>query len=865
MALELYKKKRDFKITAEPAPGKIKKSQGYSFCVQKHAATRLHYDFRLELDGVLLSWAVTKGPSINPADKRLAVHVEDHPLAYGDFEGTIPQGQYGGGTVMLWDRGTWEPVGDPHDGLKKGNLKFNMVGERLKGHYALVRMHHNRDENDKRENWLLIKEKDEIANSGKKAEQFLDKLAFSVKTGRTMEEIAASKKSEVWQSNRAEKKSATKSQPAEKKQTTKSRKKSKYTLSQLEEKYPDVQLATLVTEPPTGDNWIHEIKFDGYRILAIVTNGEVKIKTRNGNDWTSRFPGIVAGLKQLDVSSAVLDAEAVILNQEGITTFQGLQAALGDGGDARRIEAYFFDLLMLNDKDLSGQALIKRKQALRELIEPIDHQSKLHYSDHLEKADLSQACGMGLEGLISKERNAPYRGSRSKSWLKSKCNRRQEFIIVGYTLAKKGIRAIGAMHLAYMRNGVMQYAGKVGTGLNNKTAEQIFKKLSAMQVDEPAVKIPRPAQKDSFWVRPDTLCEVTFSEWTDDGHVRHPSFEGLREDKAATTVKQELPEKTEKVVKAKKPPTVKKPVKKTAKSAKTAKPEKSGEQIEGVTITHPERVLFEEGNITKGQLAEYISAVAPYMLKQLALHPISLLRCPSGTKGDCFFQRNPDQYMRKTVKPFHWKTEKHDHEYLYIENTTGLVFLIQMGVIEIHPWMMDVKKIDYPSQMIFDLDPDEGIDFEVIKMAAMDIRQRLKNLGLESFVKVSGGKGLHVTVPLDRKDKMVDVKAFADAFARAMVRDVPEAYVATMTKSKRVGKIFIDFFRNDYTATAIADYGVRARAGGPVALPIEWSELKNIKAANQFKIPDVLARLKKKAPNMERYTIKQSLPKNPKF
>lgn len=839
MGLQLYKKKRDFSKTPEPS-GSVEKRKGHSFCVQKHDATRLHYDFRLELDGVLLSWAVTKGPSLHPSDKRLAVRTEDHPLSYGDFEGTIPKGQYGGGTVMLWDRGNWSPVGDPREGLKKGNLKFSLEGERLKGEWALVRMKGKPDE--KRENWLLIKHGDDVSvNSEKKAADFLEKNAFSIKTGRPMEKIAQG--NDVWKSNRPEKKEKENSPQSRAKKAANSNKgkKSSPSLASLRAKYKTVQLATLVTEPPQSEEWVHEIKFDGYRILCFVTNGKVTILSRNGLDWTRKFPRIEKALLDLNVDNAVLDGEAVRLSENGVSNFGDLQEALGEGGEPADIQAYFFDLLHLNGKDYSKRPLLERKDALKKAMKGANEH--IHYSEHMdsEKAMLEKACGMGLEGLISKYAQGTYIQGRGKSWLKSKCNKRQEFVIIGYSPAKSGGRAIGSLHLAYRSEGEWKYAGKVGTGFSMSLAKQIYDTLHPMEVAKPPISgIPRPAQRNSFWVEPKLLCEVTFTEWTRDGHVRHPSFEGLRADKKPTQVKKETPMKTSKAVKAKAPT-----AKKVATKKSAAKKEEGTLVVRGITVTHPERPFFKEDNITKGDIVEYYGAVAPFMLKQIKKRPISLLRCPSGA-GDCFFQRNPDQYMKKMVKPFSWTSDKgNKHEYLYIENEAGLVFLAQMGVIEIHPWGATVDKIDHPLQMIFDLDPDEGMSFDVIKMAALDIKQRLENEGFKNIrLKCSGGKGLHVTAPLDGKKKWDVVKEKARQISERAAGEVPDAYTATMSKAKRKGKIFIDFFRNDYTATAIADYSVRARPGAPVAVPLDWDELDGLKSANQFSMKDVLKRLK---------------------
>ena len=834
MGLEEYRRKRDFTKTAEPPPGKVKSRARLGYLIQKHDATRLHYDFRIELDGVLLSWAVTKGPSLNPSDKRLAVRTEDHPVSYGTFEGTIPQGQYGGGTVMLWDEGYWEPKGDPRAGLKKGHISFTLHGERLKGDWALIRMHGD----SKRENWLLVKEKDDLAVSDGSEKSFLDDNASSITTGRTMDSIATAKNPGK---TKATKKSA---QKAEKKP-------GQATLETLIKKYSAVQLATLVDHPPEGKDWLHEVKFDGYRLLGFLANGDVRLYTRNGNDWTEKFPSIVDGLSKLKAESAVIDMEAVVLNEDGKSSFQGLQAALGEDEPAKNIVAYGFDLLALNGEDLRNQPLLKRKERL----EPLLKKSKtIFYSDHvIGHGDemIAKSCHLGLEGIVSKIADSPYVGGRQKSWLKSKCGARQEFIILGFSKARTGDRALGALYLGYYKDDKLHYAGKVGTGFTMKSAKELAARLIRLKIKTPTLDktemggVIGAELKSIQWAKPVLLCEVAFTEWTTDGHIRHPSFHGLREDKTAADVTMEKP----------------KPVRKTVAKIPAKAAKATGDLVlDGIKITHPDRVISETGHITKGALAEYYAAIAPFLLPQLKGRPLSLLRCPVGIDGECFFQRNPGRGLGADVKTFNFRHKGKKYEYLYIDDEKGLMEIIQMGSIELHPWGSTVKNIDYPDRMIFDLDPAPDVPFEAVKLAAMDLRERLKQQGLESFVKTTGGKGLHVTVPLSGKDKWPEVKAFADSLAHEMVEDAPDAYVATMTKAKRNGKIFIDFFRNDYTATAITDYGVRARPGAPVAVPLEWKELKALKAGNQFTMQDVLKRVKKLKPAQDRYKTKQKLP-----
>jgi bifunctional non-homologous end joining protein LigD len=611
-------------------------------------------------------------------------------------------------------------------------------------------------------------------------------------------------------------------------------------LARLMAQYPEVQLATLVDQAPRGDKWVHEIKFDGYRLLGFVAGSESRLRTRNGNDWTESFPAIAEALKKLKVRDAVLDMEAVILDAEGKSSFQALQAALGDSGRPERIVGYVFDLLHLDGESLIKQPLLERKKKLEALFKKSKPGASLRYSEHVavEGAVIhAQACAKGLEGIISKLATAPYGPGRQKSWLKVKCALRQEFIIIGYSGAKSGDRALGALYLGYRKDGALHYAGKVGTGFTMKSARDLVERFdgitSAKSVLTRAETTGVGAGEWSaiHWVKPLRLCEVAFTEWTDDGRIRHPSFQGLREDKDAADVKQE------------------KPMPVTAAKTAAAKSKTGTLVAAGITISNPDRVISEIGHVTKGQLAEYHEAVAPFMLPRIVRHPLSLLRCPTGIDGGgCFYQRNPGRGLGKDVQPFKFRHKGKNYEYLYIDDEKGLLEVIQMGAIEIHPWGAPIDAIDYPDRMIFDLDPALDVPFEAVKLAAQDLRQRLKHRGLESSLKCTGGKGLHVTVALAGKDKWRAVKQFAGDFAEEMVAAAPQAYVATMTKAKRTGKIFLDYFRNDYTATAIADYGVRARPGAPVAVPLAWDELKELKSADAFTIKDVLKRLKNRKP-----------------
>jgi len=619
-------------------------------------------------------------------------------------------------------------------------------------------------------------------------------------------------------------------------------------LKRLMERYPEVQLATLVDAAPEGAGWLHEIKFDGYRLLGFAAGGVPRLRTRNGKDWTDSFPALVAALKTLKADTAVLDMEAVIVDDSGKSSFQALQASLGEGGRPEKIVAYVFDLLYLNGQDLTKMPLIDRKAQLQALLNRTKPETALRYSDHVVGGGgtmFAKACQAGLEGIISKQADAPYFAGRQKSWLKIKCGKRQEFIILGFSAARTGERALGALYLGYRKNGALQYAGKVGTGFSMRGASNLVDRFRKLAVTQPVLTrahaggLSAREWQSIHWIKPVLLCEVAFTEWTQDGRVRHPSFQGMREDKDARDVKKE------------------KPVPTTTASAK----QKTADlMLGGIKISHPDRIISETGHITKGELAEYYAGVAQFILPQIARHPLSLLRCPSGIEGGCFYQRNPGKGLGSDVHPFKFRNNGKSYEYLYIDDEKGLLEIIQMGAIEIHPWGATIDAIDYPDRMIFDLDPAPDVAFDALKVAAQDLRQRLKRKGLESMLKCTGGKGLHVTVPLAGKDKWPVVKSFAAALAQEMVDAAPEAYVATMSKAKRTGKIFIDYLRNDYTATAIADFAVRARPGAPVALPLEWKELKNLKSASQFTMKECLKRLKNKKPDSFQMARKQTIP-----
>ncbi|MEX1037177.1 MAG: DNA ligase D [Sneathiella sp.] len=820
-ALEKYNEKRDFRITTEP-PGKTARSKKskLAFTVQKHGATRLHYDFRLEWGGILWSWAVPKGPSYCPQDKRLAVRTEDHPLSYHDFEGLIPANQYGAGPVMLWDAGNWEPLDDdPEKSIKEGSLKFILHGEKLAGEWALVRMH-TKDKN--RENWLLIKHKDMHAIDAED-KGYLKKADYSVKTGRQFDEIAAFRNTE-------KEKNKTKG--------TKSKKgKSKSGFRDLHEKYKGPQLATLVSAPPKGKDWVHEVKYDGYRIMVFFINGEVRIHTCNGHDWTDKFPVLKEAFEKLEIGSFVIDGEAVVIDEDGLSDFQSLQNALGESD--MPMQGYFFDLLHWDGEDYTKRTFSDRRKALENLFKEIPD-GPLYVSEIIEgKADkvIDKACTLGLEGIISKRTDAEYVQKRAKSWVKSKCVKRQEFIICGFLPASDMPEAIGSLHLGYHKGGKLSYAGKVGTGFTYSIAEKLYKKLKKLKVKKPPFdQKPDTRMNGTTWVKPQLLCEVRFAMWTATGKIRHASYQGLREDKEPESIVKEEP--------------------KTMKSQKADK----NKIIKSVTISHADREIFPQAHITKGALAEFYAEMEEHIMPDIKNRPISVVRCPGGIDKQCFFQRSKGKGMPEHIYTIDINHKGKTHDYLYVKNITGLVELVQMGGIEMHPWGVQIDKIEKPDHIIFDLDPDEAIPFEAIKLAAQDVRARLDNLGLQSFLKCTGGKGLHVTAPIQRRHDWETVKSFCRNFARQMEADVPDAYTINMSKKKRTGKIFIDYLRNDFASTAVMNYCVRARPGAAVAVPLDWAELKDLDAANQYSIKDVLER-KKKNKLFDYPQIRQSLTK----
>ena len=841
MALEEYKRKRDFRKTPEPTGAQRSRAKGragVSFVIQKHAARRLHYDFRLELDGVLKSWAVPKGPSLDPGEKRLAVHVEDHPLEYGEFEGVIPEGEYGGGTVLLWDRGTWTPLDhDPAAAYAKGALKFTLHGEKLHGNWALVRMG-GKAAGERRENWLLIKERDgeAVPHSG---DAVVADNPLSVASGRSLDAIAGDR-DWVWHSKRDENNSGVSTIPLERISGARRR---------PMPANPKPQLATLADKAPQGPDWLHEIKYDGYRLLARIEDGKVRLITRSGLDWTAKFPELAGQFAELPISTALIDGEVVHLEADGTTSFAGLQDALS-AGKTDSLTFFAFDLLYQSGWDLSGTALEDRKAALAEII-PRSAQGVLRYSDHqVDRGPefLQQACGYHLEGIISKRRSEPYRAGRSTSWLKVKCRNREEFVVVGFTDPERSRQGFGALLIGYYDpQGSLRYAGRVGTGFNTAQLVELRKRLDAIARSEATVALPKGvSRKGTHWIEPRLVAEVEFATWTADAILRQASFQGLREDKDPREVVYDSQSRTAVAAEARPKKAAAQPKQSTPEDPETGEPQRARDGsvvFEGVRLTHPDRVLYPGTNLTKLDVARYWAAVADHALGELSNRLLTLVRTPGGPGGKTFYQKHVGVGMPKVIRRLELAEEGGTEVYPFIEDLPGLVGLAQMDVLEIHPWGSTVKKLETPDRVTIDLDPDEGLPWQRVTEAALDIRHALLGIGLKSFAKTTGGKGLHVVIPLAPKLGWEDVKAFAKWLADSFVAQRPDAFTANMSKKARQGRIYLDYLRNSRGATAVGAYVPRNRPGAPVSTPLSWEEIEKALRPQEFTIETVPKRL----------------------
>jgi bifunctional non-homologous end joining protein LigD len=827
MPLKEYRKKRDFTKTPEPAGAKARaRKTGLSFVIQKHAASRLHYDFRLEWDGTLKSWSVPKGPSFDPAEKRLAVEVEDHPIEYGGFEGTIPKGQYGGGAVLLWDRGTWEPV-EPPD-FRKGRLKFNLYGDKLAGRWALVRMAPR--PGDSKPNWLLIKDKDAYM---RRSGDITEERPESVESGRLIEEIAEAKAGRTWQSkpkagaragNEKLKKLAAKARLPVPKGVRKG------TLSRTVEP----ELATLVTKVPTSEGWLFEIKYDGYRILARVDGGKVNLISRNNKDWSDRFAPVARGLAALKADAALIDGEVVALADDGTTDFQALQNHI-KSGRTDDLVYYAFDLLHLDGNDLTPLPLTERKATLERLLKTLGKQDRIRFSDHVVghgEHVLAQAKKLHLEGVIAKRMDAPYRAGRGKDWLKIKCIASQEFVIGGWTDPAGSRKGLGAILIGVHEDGALRYAGRVGTGFTEQSLRDLSARFAKIATPKSPFSDKPPGVAGTIhYVKPELVAEVDFIEWTRDGHLRHPSFRGLREDKPAKAV---VREKKQAPPAADDPPPPKRAAARKAKAGEVV--------VAGVPISHPDRVVYPKVKLTKLELARYYEMVGPRMIEQIRERPIMMLRVQQGIDRPMFFQKNAGPSIPRGIGTVQIPDEKHggpDSTYLQVETVEGLVGLVQLGVVEFHVWGSRARALEKPDRIVFDLDPDPTVPWSKVVDGALRVRAALEGLKLETFLKTTGGKGLHVVAPLDPLLPWAEVKEITRQVSLAVVQSDPKGFTANMAKAKRTGKIFLDYLRNGRGATWIAPYAARARENAGVSMPIPWSSIRKVDPA-AFNVPALL-------------------------
>jgi bifunctional non-homologous end joining protein LigD len=806
--LAKYNAKRDFKVTSEPAGGPAKKSAGakqLSFVIQKHWASRLHYDFRLELNGVLLSWAVPKGPSFDPAEKRMAVHVEDHPVSYGSFEGVIPPKQYGAGTVIVWDNGTWEPVGDPHQGMSKGKLLFKLHGQKLAGLWELVRISKPEDKQDQ---WMLLK-----------------KLGDPWARPRAEYDVVAALPDSVVE----------------------------HPLGPVEEREPravapglassdllepdlslaikaalprtlEPQLTTLSATPPAGTGWVVDAKYDGYRVMTRIEAGRARFITRGGHDWTSKMQSLAEAVEALDIKSGWLDGEVVVMNAKGVPDFNALQNAI-DKSQNEDIQYFVFDAPFLEGLDLRKVPLWSRRAALKKVF--TEDKPRVHFSQDFELPPaqmLEAACKMGLEGVMAKRRDATYVSGRTETWLKLKCSLRQEFVVIGFTDRSNSSGEVGGLLLGYHEGGKLRYAGSVGTGWNAKTGQELHAKLRTLEVDKPAVdaasvkpgRWSKRAAGTERWVTPKLLAEVSFSEWTPDGHVRHPTFKGLRADKPASAVTREAAQAQSAAAQAS-----------SAKAAAVRAP--------SVKVTNPERVIDPSTGLTKVDLVRYYESISDWLLPHLRNRPVSLVRAPTGVAGQLFFQKHLESKMPglDAFSPELWPGHT---ALLGVNSHDALMAAAQMNTVEFHAWNSVAKTINQPDRVIFDLDPGEGVTWAHVQEAALLVRTMLTELGLESWVKTSGGKGLHVVAPLTPKHDYDVVKGFSQAVVQHMAHAIPQRFVAKAGAENRPGKIFIDWLRNGHTQTTAAAFSARARPGLGVSVPIAWEDVPTLKSGAQWTI-----------------------------
>jgi bifunctional non-homologous end joining protein LigD len=831
MSLEAYNKKRDFSVTPEPK-GRIRTalSSNLAFVVQKHAARNLHYDFRLEFEGVLLSWSVPKGPTLEPDVRRSAIRTEDHPIEYLDFEGIIPKDEYGGGTVMVWDRGIWRPLDDAKAGLRRGRLRFLLFGEKLSGRWSLVRDWAN----DEREVWWLIKADDEAAKRGKDTD-IVTLLPDSVASGRTIEEIRRDQ-DRVWHSNRGEVVA----------ESVKRTRRSSVRPSRINgaKKSPmpriiESTLATSVEEAPKGNAWLHEIKHDGYRMLCRIEGGEAQFLSRKQQDWTQTFPALSCIVGKLPIENAWLDGEVVVIGEDGRSSFQALQESLS-ANNSERLSYVVFDLLYLDGFDLRGAPLIERKKVLKSLVE--GQSQKLRYSDHVQGRGedfYESACALGVEGMVSKRSDSRYTSIRTTDWLKIKCKLADDFVIGGYTASD--VRKFRGLLLGrYDEAGKLRYVGRVGTGFSERSLVELHEKLNRLQQEKSpfAQRLPTEDARGAHWVRPVLVAHILFTEWTRDGKIRLPSFQGLRLDLTADDLEY-APGKNEKS-----PSAI--PLKRSVAGPKG----KTAEVMSGVRVTHADKILYPEGGYTKRDLADYYQAVANFMLPHLRDRALTLVRCPEGP-ASCFYQKSIHEKIPEAldVVEFNERTTGDRVKYLVANTAPALITLLQMNVLEFHTWGSRTSDMERPDRIVWDLDPGGGVGWLELVQAATVLRTLLSELGLESLVKTTGGKGLHVVVPIAPERGWDEIKGFSKAVADFLVRGFPDRFTSALAKKKRDGKIFIDYLRNVAGATVVAAYSRRAKRNAPVSTPLGWDELGEEDVRfdyfNVRNIPERLKRLRK--------------------
>ncbi len=767
MKFALYNKKRDFKKTREPK-GIVKNKYHHLFVIQKHAASHLHYDFRLELNGVLLSWAVPKGPSLDPTVKRLAMHVEDHPVEYGNFEGIIPEGQYGAGTVMLWDKGIWIPEDEnPLKAYRDGHLRFTIKAKKLKGRFSLIKFKSLKSSKDNA--WFLIKSKDKYAKSKDEYDIILEKP------------------NSVWR-------------PPFPKGV------------KLQSAFPKIifpELATLTDIPPNGENWLHEIKLDGYRILTFKKGKKIRLMSRNNKEWTKYFPNLHHALSQLSATNIILDGEVVLLDENHRSDFQLLQNSI-NSKEEKNFLYYIFDILYYEKFDLMSLTLLERKSLLQEILYEAN-QDCLIYNDHIigSGAEIfKKACKMSLEGIVSKNIQSPYIEKRTKDWLKIKCVKRQEFVIGGFTRPQGARSHFGSLYLGYYENNKLIYCGNVGTGFNEKSLTQISKKLNPLIIKKNPFATKPPGRTGATWVSPKLVADIEFSEWTDDNILRQARFKGL------------LP----------------------------------------IKITNPNKILYPEGKITKLDLMQYYDEIMDWILPFIVNRPLTILRCPDSYK-ECFFQKHINKSTPQHLYGISIKEKEKTEKTIYIKDREGLLSLVQMGTLEIHPWGSRIERVELPDMITIDLDPAPDIPWKKVVIAAKRIKETLDHLKLKSFVKTTGGKGLHVVIPIQPEYPWATMKKFAHALVQFMMENYPNEYVDVMTKIKRKGKIFVDYMRNQRGATSIAAYSTRAKPHAPVAVPLHWDELTSRKKDTDYTIKTLPERLNhlKKDPWKDFFKIRQSL------